>query len=194
MSPKGINDELRWYHVGVTDDSPVQVAHLAGVDFPRHTEEIVWDAAGNSSRNRRRGDMKRLRPSHVERIMRVSETKMVRWLGNKTRARVYTTLSGKYRRQESDEPMSKYIFCNEVSAEVAGMFSSASGSKTVAEVRAEEAARFSEAQASQEPEDAKFRADAAEAKREGFVFDGDDFVEPETPKRKRGRPRKTPVA
>ena len=193
MSPKGINDELRWYHVGVTDESPVQVAHLAGVDFPRHTEEIVWDATGNSSRNRRRGDMKRLRPSHVERIMRVAETKMVRWIGNRKRARVFTTLSGKYRPQANDEPMSKYIFCNEVTPEVAGMFSQASASKTIAEVRAEEAARVSEAIAAADPEDAKFRAEAAEAKREGFVFDGDEFVEAK-PKRKRGRPRKTPVA
>lgn len=105
------------HRIGVTNDCPVHSVTVGGFNFPRRTERVTGHGA-DTRRDEVRGAIVELQDGDLERIQAAAEKRVVRSTRQGRRAQVYHVESKYFRPHEADEPISKYLYAEPISAEV----------------------------------------------------------------------------
>ena len=105
------------HRIGVTNDCPVHSVTVGGFNFPRRTERVTGHGA-ETRRDEVRGAIVELQEGDMDRIKAAADKRIVRSTRQGRRAQVYHVDQKYFRPNEADEPVSKYLYAEPISAEV----------------------------------------------------------------------------
>lgn len=98
------------YRLGVTPDCPISTVYLCGQDFPQMTERVTGSGP-STKRTEIRGVVRDLTDDQVSAIKKAARSKFVRLSSGKAaRAKLFTRTSRGYSVQDSDIPISTYLY------------------------------------------------------------------------------------